>query len=124
MPSSEHHGVGHIVPVRILAATAIALLILTVITVVVASYDFGNLNIWVALAIAVIKASLVVAFFMHLKYDRPFNTIVFVASISFVALFISFALTDTTEYAPVVDEGNAPKVVEKLTALEAAAEEP
>jgi cytochrome c oxidase subunit 4 len=124
MSSSEHHGVGHIVPVRILAATAIALLILTVITVIVASFDFGNLNIWVALAIAVIKASLVVAFFMHLKYDRPFNTIVFVASISFVALFISFALTDTTEYAPVVDEGNAPKVVEKLTALEAAAEEP
>lgn len=124
MSSPEHHGVGHIVPIRTLAATAIALLILTIITVEIASFDFGNLNIWVALGIAVIKASLVVAFFMHLKYDRPFNTIVFVASVSFVALFIAFALTDTTEYAPTLETGDAPKVVEKLTALEAAAEEP
>ncbi len=51
--TTEHHSVGHVVPVRILAATGIALLILTVFTVWVAGFDLGNLNIWAALAIAV-----------------------------------------------------------------------
>ena len=40
-----HRGVGHIVPVKVLAATGIGLLILTAITVWVASFDFGNVNI-------------------------------------------------------------------------------
>ena len=44
--SQEHHGVGHIVPVRTLFATATLLLILTVVTVAVAKIDFGNFNIW------------------------------------------------------------------------------
>ena len=113
-----HHGVGHIVPVKVLAATGGALLVLTVITVWVASYDFGNVNIWVALSIAAIKGSLVALFFMHLRYDRPFNGIVLVASLAFVALFISFALTDTREYAPDMDTGNAPLVEQKLGELE------
>ena len=113
----EHHGVGHVVPVRILFTTGIGLLILTAVTVFVAKMDFGNLNIWIALAIALLKGSLVLLFFMHLKYDRPFNGIIFVTSLAFVALFISFALTDTSEYAPDVYQGDAPKVVEKLTTL-------
>ena len=115
-----HHGVGHIVPVKVLAATGIALLILTVITVWVASIDLGNINIWAALSIAAIKGSLVALFFMHLRYDRPFNGIILVASFAFVALFISFALTDTREYAPDLDTGNAPLVEQRLGELESA----
>ncbi len=114
----EDHGVGHIVPVRVLFTTGIGLLILTVVTVLAAKIDLGEFNIWIALAIAVLKGSLVLLFFMHLLYDRPFNGIIFVTSIAFVALFISFALTDTKEYAPDVYQGDAPKVVEKLTAFE------
>ncbi len=113
----EHEGVGHVVPVRILFTTGIGLLILTAVTVFVADLDFGNLNIWIALAIAVLKGSLVLLFFMHLKYDRPFNGIIFVTSLALVALFISFALTDTSEYAGDLDPGDAPKVAEKLTVL-------
>ncbi len=116
--SPASHGVGHIVPIKTLVATGLALLVLTLITVWAAKIDLGDLNIWIALAIAVLKASLVVLFFMHLKYDRPFNGIVFVTSVAFVALFISFALTDTKEYAPDIDTGNAPKVVEALDELQ------
>ncbi len=112
-----HGGVGHLVPIRVLAATAFALLVLTVVTVWAASFDFGAANIWIALFIAVLKGSLVVLFFMHLRYDRPFNGVIFVTSLAFVALFISLAMTDTLEYAPDVDKGNAPGVVEKLTEL-------
>jgi cytochrome c oxidase subunit 4 len=120
--SDEHgeHGVGHVVPVKILATTGFALLVLTVITVYVASFDFGNINIWVALSIAAVKASLVVLFFMHLRYDRPFNGIIFVTALAFVALFISFTLTDTREYAPEMDPGNAPAVEQKLAEIELA----
>ena len=113
----EHHEVGHVVPVRILFTTGIGLLILTGVTVLIADFDFGNANIWIALAIAVLKGSLVLLFFMHLKYDRPFNAVIFVASLAFVALFISFALTDTTEYAGTLNTGDAPGVVQKLTEL-------
>ncbi len=116
--SPSSHGVGHIVPIKTLVATGLALLVFTLITVLAAKIDLGDLNIWIALAIAVLKASLVVLFFMHLKYDRPFNGIVFVTSVAFVALFISFALTDTKEYAPDIDTGNAPKVVEALGELQ------
>jgi cytochrome c oxidase subunit 4 len=112
------HGVGHIVPIKILAATGIALLILTMVTVWAASFDFGNVNIWIALAIATFKGSLVVLFFMHLRYDRPFNGIIFVTSLAFVALFICFALTDTREYAPEMDTGDAPLVEQKLAEIE------
>jgi cytochrome c oxidase subunit 4 len=105
-----HQGVGHIVPVRVLATTGLVLLVLTALTVLVAHFDFGNVNIWVALGIAGVKASLVVLFFMHLRYDRPFNAVVFVTSLAFVTLFIIFTLTDTT--------GNAPAVQQKIDEIE------
>jgi len=42
----EQHGVGHIVAIPILVATGGALLVLTVITVWVAGFDFGVANVW------------------------------------------------------------------------------
>lgn len=117
--NNEHQGVGHVVPVRVLLATGISLLILTAITVWSASLDFGNYNIVIALIIALFKGSIVVLFFMHLKYDRPFNGVIFITAMAFVVLFISFALLDTHEYAKDIDKGDAPKVVEKLNELAA-----
>ncbi|MHC5005586.1 MAG: cytochrome C oxidase subunit IV family protein, partial [Planctomycetota bacterium] len=115
--SHEAHGVGHIVPVRYLVATGLALLVLTVVTVWIAQFHFGAANIFVALAIAVLKASLVVLFFMHLRWDRPFNSFIFIASIAFVALFIAFALTDTIEYRGDLAGGDAPAVETKINEL-------
>ena len=116
---AEHHGVGHIVPVRILVATGLALLVFTIITVWAASFDFGAGNVFIALLIAGFKASLVVLFFMHLRYDRPFNSFIFVTSICLVMLFISFALPDTVEYEDELIPGNAPLVEELITTAEA-----
>jgi cytochrome c oxidase subunit 4 len=117
----SHHGgheqVGHLVPVGVLFKTAVALLVLTAVTVWIADFDFGAINIWVALAIAVLKGSFVVLFFMHLRWDRPFNGVIFLTALALVALFISFALTDTTEYAPDMITGNAPSVQQELDAL-------
>jgi cytochrome c oxidase subunit 4 len=92
------HGVGHIAPFKILLGVFLALTFLTVLTVAASEVNFGEFNLIVALAIAVIKASLVVLFFMHLIWDKPFNAIVFVGCLIFVGLFISLALLDTTQY--------------------------
>ena len=117
--NSDYHGVGHLVPVRVLVTIGVALLFLTIVTVAVAQFDFGAANIWVALAVAGVKASLVVLYFMHLRYDRPFNSFVFVGSIAFVLLFIGFALTDTSAYRGELATGNSQLVEQALTTLEA-----
>jgi hypothetical protein len=41
---------------------------------------------------------------MHLRWDRPFNSIVFVSSLLFVSLFISIALLDKSEYENDIEE--------------------
>lgn len=116
------HGVGHIVPIKLLVAVGIALLFLTWLTIAATYVDLGDGNIYVALAIAVVKASLVALFFMHLRWDRPFNAFVFVTSIAFVALFIAFALKDSSEYQPEIEQyrmvelegGDASRAQQKL----------
>ena len=118
----EHHGIGHLVSPKILIATAAALLVLTALTVMSVRIDFSEfdlheMNILIALSIAVIKASLVCLFFMHLRWDRPFNAFVLVTSLSLVALFIWFAMTDTTEYQGDVLHGNSQVIQAKLDAL-------
>ena len=108
----EHHPlVGHLVPTSTLVGTGVILLILTVITVAVRYIDIGQFNLAVALGIAVIKATLVVMFFMHLRWDRPFNILIFVGSVLFVILLISFTIMDVVEYDPDVFVGN-PKAVQ------------
>lgn len=99
------HGVGHVMPLPLLLGVGAALLVFTAITVWVTYVDLGRSgNLIVAMVIATIKAMLVCAYFMHLRWDRPFNALVFASSILFVALFISMALLDKAEYEPDIEE--------------------
>jgi cytochrome c oxidase subunit 4 len=102
-----HAHVGHIVPFYVLAATFGGLLVLTVITVVSSYIDFGQFNTWIALIIAGMKASLVVYFFMHLRWDRPLNSVIFLFAVSLFLLFVGFAMTDTEEYQPEIKSYDA-----------------
>jgi cytochrome c oxidase subunit IV len=103
----HHHGVGHVVPFKILLQVFGGLCILTVITVAASELNFGEFNLLVALAIAVVKASLVVLFFMHLYWDKPFNSIVFIGCLIFVALFIGLTLLDSSQYQQSVKKRQA-----------------
>ncbi len=94
-PNPDAHALGHVVPLKILVGVFAALALLTVITFAASLVDFGEFNLVIALVIAVIKASLVVLFFMHLLWDKPFNAIVFVGCLIFVGLFIGLTLLDT-----------------------------
>lgn len=102
--------VGHAVPLRILTGVWAALMILTAITVYAAQFSFGPMEVVVAMVIATIKASLVCAYFMHLRYDKPFHTFVFIAALAFVGLFIAFALMDARQYEPAVKALEATQV--------------
>jgi len=96
--SEEGRAPVHVVPLRVLLAVWGALLVLTLVTVAATWVDLGTLNLWLALGIATFKSSLVALYFMHLRYDRPFNAIVFVTALVFVMLFAALALMDTVEY--------------------------
>ena len=102
----EEHGLGHVVSPGIMYSTGLALLVLTVLTVAVRYVDAGEMNMPIALGIAGLKATLVAMFFMHLRWDRPFNAIIFITSISLVVLLMIFALMDSGQYDPKVYDGN------------------
>ena len=103
--------VGHVVPLKLLLGVLGALLVLTVVTVAVTWVDLGKqFGLIVAVAVATVKASLVLLFFMHLRWDRPFNAIVIVFSIVLVGLFIIFSLYDSAAYQPTVIPGYAPEL--------------
>lgn len=97
-PEHAHEHAGHVVPVWLLLAVWGALVVFTVATVAVTYVDLGEFNIWLALLIATVKAGLVALYFMHLRWDSPFNAIVLVCALIFVALFISITLEDTRAY--------------------------
>ena len=80
-----------ITPVRTYVAIFVALLVLTAATYVVATFDFGWLNTPIALGVAVLKASLVIIYFMGVRYNTPLTKVVVVAG--FFWLFILFGLT-------------------------------
>ena len=107
MPQADegvHTTVGHRVPLPVLATILAVLLALTFITVsitLVPWLDLGRAgNLWIALGIATLKATLVALYFMHLRYERPFNAVVLVCALLFVMLFCSLVLMDTRTYQP------------------------
>ena len=69
--SGGHSELGHIVPLKVYRTVLGILLVLTIITVAIAQFDFGNMNLVVAMVVASVKAALVALFFMHLKYENP-----------------------------------------------------
>lgn len=101
MASTEHSEdeISHVASIRVLVTTGGTLLLLTLVTVMATKIDFGaNINLAVAMAIAVLKASLVILFFMHLKYDKLFHSVVFISAILAASLFVGFTLMDTGQY--------------------------
>ncbi len=84
---------GHISPKSTYYTIFGALMGLTLVTVTVAFINLGALNFPVAIGIAITKATLVVLFFMHVKYSSQL-TKMFVA-MAFFFLFILFGLTMT-----------------------------
>jgi cytochrome c oxidase subunit 4 len=65
-----------------------------VVTVAVSYVDRGNANLFVAMLVASIKASVVARFLIHQRWDKPVNGLIL------LGIFIGLALLDTKEYQP------------------------
>jgi cytochrome c oxidase subunit 4 len=87
---------GHapITPVRTLVTIFLTLLVFTAVTVFAAMRDFGALNTPVALLIAVTKASLVITFFMAVRYNTPLTKVVVVSGFLWLLILFGLGLND------------------------------
>lgn len=98
----------HVASVKLLLVVWVALMIGTWLTVAASNVDLGWLNIWIGLGIATGKASLVGLFYMHLRWDKPFNAFVFLAAFFFLFLLIGFAMMDSGQYQVDMIPGYSP----------------
>lgn len=85
----------HVMPKIFYYGVLAALLLLTFLTVATAQVNLGPFNVPIAMGIATAKATLVLAFFMHLYWDNKFNLLIFVTSILFLSIFIIITMLDT-----------------------------
>jgi len=84
----------HVLPLRIYLGVFFALLVLTGTTVAVAFVDLGLLNNVVALGIAVIKATLVILFFMHVRYATRLTSLVVASGIFWLVIMVGLTFVD------------------------------
>ncbi|MFN7728171.1 MAG: cytochrome C oxidase subunit IV family protein [Bdellovibrio sp.] len=102
--SHSQHEEHHIIPFSILRNVCIALLVLTVLTIFTAKFiHLGVLAAPVAFLIAFVKAMLVMAYFMGLKYDSNGNRIIFATGFFFLAVLGFFCVLDIWTRLPVKD---------------------
>ena len=96
----EHHGgIGAYITVFAI------LLVLTAGTVVAAFIDFGSFNTVIALTIAIVKAVLVILFFMHLKESSGLLKLFVVGAFVFVGVMIGMTFNDfaTRNWGPKIE---------------------
>jgi cytochrome c oxidase subunit 4 len=88
---NEQH---HIISYRKLIGVWLALLALTALTVLITRLDLGGYKVLGAMAIACLKAGLVIAVFMHMQYEgRLLRWLLFLTLLT-LAIFIGFTFFD------------------------------
>lgn len=90
----------HTVPFSIYIKVLSALLVLTILTVAVAQMNFGIFNVLIAMGIATIKATLVLLFFMHLKYDNKLFLVIFLTGVFLLIILFLFCEFDILTRIP------------------------
>jgi cytochrome c oxidase subunit 4 len=91
---SENEHTNHIVQPGTYTAIILTLLTLTALTVVAAYVNLGPFNIVVALAIATIKATLVVLFFMHAKFVPRRTQLIIISGVFWLIILLFMTLSD------------------------------
>lgn len=99
-----HENHEHISPMSTYNTVIGALFVLTGLTYAVSFASLGAASLAVAMFVALIKASLVVGYFMHLKYDDRYHLFVFLGTIIFVGIFFGFTLFDLKSRDALNDE--------------------
>jgi cytochrome c oxidase subunit 4 len=92
----------HILSHKTLLAVLGTLLFFTIVTILASKLDFGNIaiNTLLAVAIAAVKSTFVLLYFMHLKFEGPAIKWAFVITIIVLAIIIGFTFLDIGERYP------------------------
>jgi cytochrome c oxidase subunit 4 len=92
MKTEEQHA--HIQSYSRLFGVLLCLYLLTGVTIGVSYIHMGILNVWVALLIASTKVTLVLLYFMHLRYESRVIVISFISTVIFLGIMIGFIFFD------------------------------
>ena len=85
---------GHVIPARLYIMVWMALVFLTGITLGVSYIDMKNVAIITALLIATVKASLVLLYFMHIRFEKPIFFFMILAVLITYGIFIGLTFVD------------------------------
>ena len=91
---SEHADGAHVVPYRTYVNVWIALIVLTGVTVAAAVANLKQMAIFTALLIAVAKSTLVLLYFMHLRYENKLFAYMFIAVMATFVIFLGLTFAD------------------------------
>lgn len=90
----EEQHTQHISSYKLLALVLLSLILFTGVTVGVSYFDMGFFNVPIALLIASTKATIVLLFFMHMKYENKVVAISFTSTVIFLCIMIGFTFWD------------------------------
>ncbi len=85
---------GHVSPVSLYLTIFLALMVLTTVTVFAAFVDLGQFNFVVAMVIAAFKATLVIWYFMHVKYASKLTKLTVATGLFFLAILLGLFMVD------------------------------
>jgi len=92
--SEPTHHTHTVVPPRVYAAVFATLLVFTALTVFASYLELYVFNAVVALTIAVIKAVLVILFFMHIRYSSKLTKLTISAGFFTLIVLLLMTMTD------------------------------
>lgn len=90
----------HIVPPKVYVGIFSSLMVLTAATVGAAFVSLGQFNIVIALAIATLKATLVVLYFMHVRYSPKRTQLVIICAMFWLAIMLALTMSDYSTRQP------------------------
>jgi cytochrome c oxidase subunit 4 len=95
--SNSHSAVAkkpHVLPDGLFITVWVGLLILTGITVAGSVYFPGKVGILIAMIVTPIKATLILMYFMHLKYEKKGFVVMFLVAVGILSIFIGLTFID------------------------------
>jgi len=85
---------GHIAPLKLYLAVFGILMLGTALTVLVAFYDLGALNNVVMLTVAIVKATFVVLYFMHVRWSTRLTWVIVASGFFWLMIMFTFTMAD------------------------------
>ena len=84
----------HLVPYKVFVFVWLALLGLTAVTVGASFLDLKQMTMFTALLIATVKCTLVILYFMHMRWDKPILAYFLIACLLTYAIFVALTFSD------------------------------